>query len=325
MRVLGAVLGIVLAAGACAASAATSARSPGEITFTAAKTSPKRDAIYGVRSDGSGLRTILRDAARPAWSPDGKRFAYYGGAGCRGFCVADANGRNRRLLFGADCGSGSDVAWSRDGTRLALACAPGARIVVVRANGTTARRVRSVTGTGFPQIGGLAWSPDGRTIAYYTTRLQKGKLRGAIEIAKPDGSKTMRLSTVRNLSAVSARASWTRDGTTLAFQLDPDFVGLFDFGRRVVANVVGGSSPAFSPDGTKLAFEQDGDIFVAAAGKPKAAQVVKGGAAPVWSPDSRALAFVAQGGRVGVVNADGSGGRFVTGRYVDLLDVAWRR
>src|SRR6266545_3154456 len=166
---------------------------------------------------------------------------------------------------------------------------------------------------------------EAQTIAYYTTRLQKGKLRGAIEIVKPDGSKTMRLSTVRNLSAVSARASWTRDGTTLAFQLDPDFVGLFDFGRRVVANVVGGSSPAFSPDGTKLAFEQDGDIFVAAAGKPKAAQVVKGGAAPVWSPDSRALAFVAQGGRVGVVNADGSGGRFVTGRYVDLLDVAWRR
>jgi Tol biopolymer transport system component len=322
------VLGVgvlVVLATACAAAAATRANAPGEITFSAAKSYPKRDVVYGVRSDGKALRTILRDAAHPVWSPDGTKFAYYGGASCHGFCVANANGRRFRTLLRADCGSGSDLAWSSDGKRLALACEPAARVVVVGADGRNARRIRFVSGGGFAQIGGLAWSPDDRSISYYVTRLRNHKLSGSVELVKPNGSRVLKLSTVSGFSAIDARTSWTRDGSTLAFQLSPKFFALFDFRRHVVGNVSPGSWPVFSPDGRKLAFVQDAGIYVTVAGSGKANQVVKGGSQPVWSPDSQSLAFVADGPRIGVVDANGRNGHFVSRKYVDVLDVAWRR
>jgi len=324
VKVLGVavLLGLVLV---CSAGAGTRANAPGEITFTAAKSYPKRDVVYGVRSNGKGLRTILRDADHQTWSPDGTGLAYYGFSNCHGFCVVNANGRGNREVLHADCGSGADIAWSPDDKRLALACEPGARIVVVGADGKHAHRVRTVGGSGFPQIAGLAWSPDGRTISYYETKLVKGKLRGSLEIVKPDGSRFLKLSSISGFAAVDARTSWVRDGTTLAFQLNEHFFGLFDFRHHVVANVQPGTWATFSPDGKKLAFVGKGGIYVTTAGSGKANQIVKGGSQPVWSPDSASLAFVGGGPRVAVVDANGRNGRFVTPKYVDLLDVAWRK
>jgi Tol biopolymer transport system component len=318
---VGVLLGL---AAVCSAGAATRANAPGEITFTAAKGYPKRDSLYGVRSNGKALRTILRDVTHQTWSPDGSRVAYYGLVDCHGFCVAKANGRGNYEVLHADCGSGADIAWAPDGSRLALACEPGARIVVVGADGKHAKRVRYVGGGGFPQIAGLAWSPDGRTISYYATKLVKGKLRGSLEIVKPDGSRRLRLSTTSGFAAVDARTSWVRDGSTLAFQLNEHFFALFDFRRHVVANVQPGSWATFSPNGKKLAFVEKGGIYVVDAGSGKANQVVKGGAAPAWSPDSASLAFVASGPRIAVVDANGRNGRFVTRSWADVLDVAWR-
>jgi Tol biopolymer transport system component len=304
------VLGVVAFALviACAASAAPS---PGEVTF-AAKTA-RGAVLFGVRSDGSGLRAILRGAGRLAWSGSGTRVVY---TGCGGFCVADAYGRNRRPLF--RCAGASDAAWSRDG-RVAVGCS--GRIVSVRFDGKGARTVRTSSGATFS---GLAWSPDGRTISGYEVGRKNGKLRAWLEIVRSDGSRVKKLSSLHNVAARRGRTSWSSDGGTLAFQLEPGLFGLFDFRRQVVANIVQGSSATFSPDGQKIAFVGPAGLYVANAGSKNATQVARGGALPRWSPDSRMLAFVGGGRRVGVIGSDGHGGHWITPLYAAVLDLEWR-
>lgn len=320
-------------AGAALASVAALAGVGGsgsEITFTAAARYPKTFTLYGIRSDGSGLRMIRHDVSQPAWSPDGSRFGFFGGS-CRGFCVAQADGRNVRHVLRASCGDGTDDAWSPRGPLLALACATTgrdghlrSRIVVVRADGTKARRVRSAAGVGDPQLGGLAWSPDGGTLGFYETRLSSAKrLGGSLFTLRRDGSHLRRLAAVHGFAALDERPSWRRDGRMLAFRHDARRFALLDVRTHRITRVARGTSPVFSPDGRRLAFSRDG-LYVARADGSAAARVASGTLA-AWAPDSRALAYVMTGPRLGVVRADGRARRTLTRSYVDVLDVEWRR
>jgi Tol biopolymer transport system component len=73
-------------------------------------------------------RLLARGATQPAWSPDGTRIAY---VGARGITVADADGRNARVI--AD---GGEPAWSPAGTRIAYTAAPGVGVHVISADGS---------------------------------------------------------------------------------------------------------------------------------------------------------------------------------------------
>jgi Tol biopolymer transport system component len=207
---------------------------------------------------------------------------------------------------------------------IALACNEGdARLIVAAADGSGARVVR-IGRRGFPQIGGLEWSPDGATVVFYETRLSPQRhLVGALAAVGRDGRGFRVLRRVHGFISLETTPSWDRDGRTLAYQPDGRHVGLLRMPQGRLLRTINGTRPAFSPDGRRLAFERGGELIV----RTNAFRAVGVVASSVysWAPDSRSLAFVGDGPRVGVVRADGSGRRFVTPRYDDLLDLAWRR
>lgn len=82
----------------------------------------RKDEIYVIDVDGTGLRRITHDLAAkgaPSWSPDGERIAYWGGDGrfIQIYVVA-ANGKNRKRLTHNEAHN-MWPAWSPDGETIA--------------------------------------------------------------------------------------------------------------------------------------------------------------------------------------------------------------
>ena len=137
---------------------------------------------YLVQADGSGQTGLPRNVPfAGAWSPDGKRFAFFvtnTSPGDRtddakaGLWVMNADGSNPRQLTRY---AGSNPAWSPDGRRIAFRSFD---LFVVNADGSGLRRLAR-------NGSAPAWSPDGRTIAFLHNR--------EVHIVKADGSDERRL------------------------------------------------------------------------------------------------------------------------------------
>jgi Tol biopolymer transport system component len=99
--------------------------------------------VYAVRSDGRRVRRIARarSAARPIWSPDGRRIAYLDATADPvrwRVTVVRANGSGRRVVGVAT--SDLTLVWSPDATRLLWQMADQ-RILVGRADGRGSPRL----------------------------------------------------------------------------------------------------------------------------------------------------------------------------------------
>lgn len=98
-----------------------------------------RSSIWMVRPDGSGQRRIVQEGKKTltlydlTWSPDGRTLAYnrdvYGGGDDVQLIVFRRDGSDRRTLVDLCC-----VAWSPDGTKLAVGKVGSDRTYVVRAD-----------------------------------------------------------------------------------------------------------------------------------------------------------------------------------------------
>jgi TolB protein len=182
---------------------------------------PGRDVIrrgnhlYVVNADGSGLRNLTRNL-RPTypysqlvWSPDG-RTIYFG----RYLVRTDGSGA-RKLLY-----IPTTAVWSPDGRRIAFPVkSPGppigspsmTDIYVMNADGSGKRKLtHNARGNNEP-----AWSPDGRKIAFRSTRNGNRE----IYVMNADGSGKRNLT--RN-PAQDSRPSWSPDGRRIAFISDRD-------------------------------------------------------------------------------------------------------
>ena len=181
---------------------------------------------------------------------------------------------------------------------------------------------------------GLAWSPDGRKIAFVSDRDADGSsVARNIYVMNADGSGVERL-TLFGIVGWADQPAWSPDGRRIAFHAREhgNAVGVYVMNadgsgvERLTYSDATDENPVWSPDGRRIAFvsARDGDyeIYVMNADGSgverltystyygKDANMRSYDHEPAWSPDGRRIAFVS--GRDGnheiyVMNADGSG------------------
>ncbi|MXX79131.1 MAG: S9 family peptidase [Gemmatimonadales bacterium] len=220
----------------------------------------------GVVDDGripltlENLFTAAGGAGRAVLSPDGSMLAVAGpveGAGGRGshlvptsatgeVAAAEGEAATFRLAGGAQT-------WSPEGERLAFIA--GGSLVVAEAG--TSNRVVVVEG-----VSGLrapSWSPDGTTLAYYSTASGSQD----IWLVNAAGAAPPRQLTAGAAEAEDSRFSpmWSPDGRWIAYISNRadwwhDDVWLVAVAsgeaHRVSASLMASSSPVWSPDGSSL-------------------------------------------------------------------------
>ena len=267
-------------------------------------------AVLVAGSDGRRMRRLFRTGvlSQVAWSPRGDWIAY----STRGRVVMiQPNGDGRRVV-----GSGADLAWSSDGSKLAFAgSAVGGPIEVVDADGSGRLRVTAGRFDHSP-----AWSPDGARLAFSRSFSVGGS--EYVYVVGAGGAGLVAL------GPQGAAPAWSPEGSRLAFwQRTPEGVVLAvyrfaDAQVRVLTRTLPAFSraPRWSPDGTRLLVTVCGAfgacrVEVAASDGSEVAGIATGGD-PAWAPDGSRIAFSARrscpASGIFVAKADGTGQRRIT-------------
>jgi Tol biopolymer transport system component len=211
-------------------------------------------------------------------------------------------------------------------------------VYVMRTDGSGVRLLRRTGGAYVP--GSVAWSPDGRKLAYVSS----GTEAGGLWVMNADGSHPVRL-----LDASASRPTWSPDSARIAF-VRSDRSGVW------VVNADGSSlrqltprwagTPDWSPDGSRIAFthmapylarngvnvQPNDEIWVMNANGGSRMRLTRNHVVdhdPVWSPDSSKIAYVAafagfQSSEIYVINADGTGFTRLTHNHVAEGSPAWQ-
>jgi TolB protein len=225
--------------------------------------------------------------------------------------VTTVDGSRRRMV--ARRGLYEDPAWSPDGSKIAFVRIRGgnADLYVVNADGT-GRRMLAHVSSFLPNLVSLqpvgipnpnanpAWSPDGRRIAFTSSRDGNED----IYVVDVDDGGLVNLTRSRGTDRVPA---WSPDGRLIAFRSDRDGRGevyVINAGGRGLRNLTQDPAPdggpLWSPDGHRILFQRAGDIWVmnrdGGAQRNLTPEVrparFSGDSSPAWSPDGRLIAFV---------------------------------
>lgn len=267
----------------------------GPVTFA------EGDRIFAVASAGR-LKSVYRCSAcgaaieSVAWSPDGKRVAY--GTGSKtaprredGLHILEpASGRDRRLRTPYSGWDWVDLAWSRDGARLAFVS--DHTILVVHARGAE-RLTLLPTGTrGFDSS--PSWSPNGKRIVF--SSYPKGEFGSGIYVVALDGSHR------RQLAKHGFSPAWSPDGTRIAYAvrcgirlMTPDGKDLTPPSAWKCIHIGLSGPPVWSPDGGQIAvvgahgtyvMNADGSNLIRVATAPERS-VWPWRSRPAWQPIPR--------------------------------------
>ncbi|MFL6732595.1 MAG: LpqB family beta-propeller domain-containing protein, partial [Sphingomicrobium sp.] len=278
----------------------------------------------------------LEVATDPQISPDGRTIAYVrksndimtDRARSTIWMVDVATGQQHPLVAGS--GSYFSPRWSKDGTRLAYVAAEGGNpqlYVRWMSSGESARI------TGLPDSpDSIAWSPDGRRIAYSMFVPDEGPKLGSAP-PKPEGAKWA--DPLQVIDAVTYRA----DG---AGYLKPGYQQIFWVPAEAGAPMQltfgptnAGSQVSWTPDSRAVVFsanlnkdwernQNESEVYRVAidGGTPVALTGRKGpDGQPAVSPDGRLIAYVGYDddqrsyvdSKLYVMNLDGSAARLLTG------------
>ncbi|MFO7531821.1 MAG: hypothetical protein R6W93_05130 [Candidatus Limnocylindrales bacterium] len=274
--------------------------------------------LWTVEHDGSDPRPLVESDATlsaPAWSPDGRRVAYWStetGGRENALIVSDADGSDP-IVVASDIGEITGWAlpdWSPDGTRLAFTAATsvireahcsaegsfcGSRLFVAASDGTT-----GAVQTGDPGLDArtAAWSPDGSTIAFGAGDTV-GDIR--LHVMDADGSNVRQVSDLQGETWALLRLDWSPDGTSIVgtsghpawdiwvFPTDggrESNVSAVDVETRSVDQLF----PTYAPDGA-IAWWRGGDglceCLTIREGATEPVELTGGTWAPAWSPDGQ--------------------------------------
>jgi dipeptidyl aminopeptidase/acylaminoacyl peptidase len=293
--------------------------------------------------------------ALPRWAPDGRRMAFVSsppGEGRSDICLLPvASGGERVVVCSVDA-QVSELAWAPDGSALAFVARDAdveqygkqgekreakdmpprrltrlryrfngagwtsdrpSRVFVVPADGSAAPR--TVTPGPF-EADGLAWSPDGRQIAFSSARHDTWDLDLAIDLWVTGADGKSEPERLTDADGRYSRPSWSPDGTRLAYYVSPtplelprhQQVGVLDLDsrqRRVLTlaldrnceSIGTGIGPTWVGDRLLFAAEDSGNVHLyevpADGSRPPA--LVAGGIRWIsaWDWAAGTLAFVA--------------------------------
>jgi Tol biopolymer transport system component len=203
----------------------------------------------------------LGSGAAPCWSPDDQQIAFFqepkNRAGARpGVWIMNADGSSREWLS-----EGIRPSWSPASDALAFPSKhEGFESIYVYDTLELTRKC--VLGRGFTGVTGLAWSPDGKRLAFHG--VNEG--RGVLALINPAEDPAAEQPEILYRGNITWRPAWSPDGKTLAFPIVVDGeerLHLLDveaggtpamiprqFGKR-------NADPAWSPDGKRIAFASD--------------------------------------------------------------------
>lgn len=255
--------------------------------------------IYTMNLDGSNVHRLTTNRwhdARPDWSPDGTKIAFYSGSD---LALMDCDGSNfQRLPTGLSIHEDPD--WTPDGTKIVFSArnAPNDNNDIFVLDLTTSS-VRNLTNDP-KEDGSPSWSPDGKWIVFESNRDKK------FWLPAPDLPGGLKPS--RDLHIVDS------EGDNL---------------RNLTQTTISESFPAWSPDGTQIAFTSDPNgglwaqlyVMDVNGGKPRRLTNFKGDFAihsPSWSPDSQQIIFSlwladkGQNTNIYLINRDGTNLRRIT-------------
>ncbi|WP_298511322.1 DUF5050 domain-containing protein [uncultured Kordia sp.] len=236
-----------------------------------------------------GKTKITENAGYAAWSPDGKRIAFYGKYDEKktwSIHTINSDGTNRKRLTHEKNKWDSAPTWSPDGKKIAYAReytdSTGvfqAEIWIMNADGSNQTQIKSLKGTA------PCFTRDGRIV--YNSEYKDKK--SEISIANVDGSNIVHLT---NNDAEEWNPEVSPDATKIAFMSNRD--GIYQIytmnidgsnQKRLTHSTVEDWHPSWSPDGSKVIFVRLGerwDIYTINSDGSSEKKIIEGGTKPAW-------------------------------------------